>query len=53
MANLKSEDAKRDEDEIQLAKVTKSLLAMPHKLREDFKIAKPKKPKRKPAKRAG
>jgi hypothetical protein len=34
----------KDNDESQLAKLTKSLLAMPHKLREDSKIGKKKKP---------
>jgi hypothetical protein len=45
--------ASKDKDENQLAKLTKSLLAMPHKLREDSKFGKPHKPKKnakKPAK---
>jgi hypothetical protein len=37
----------KDKDENQLAALTKSLLAMPRKLREDSKIGKPKKAKKK------
>jgi hypothetical protein len=35
--------ASKDKDEIQLAKLTKSLLAMPRKQREESKGGKPKK----------
>jgi hypothetical protein len=37
----------KDKDESQLANLTKSLLAMPHKLREDSKFGKPHRPKKK------
>jgi hypothetical protein len=35
--------ASKDKNEIQLARLTKSLLAMPRKQREDSKVGKPKK----------
>ena len=40
----------KDKDETQLVKLTKSLLAMPRKLREDSKIGKKKKPKKRATK---
>jgi hypothetical protein len=44
-------NSSKDKDESKLAKLTKSLLAMPQKVREDSKFGKPHKPKKNAAKK--